>query len=60
MTAGHAALRAANLTIAVSVGVGAFTGRPSPASVTSAVSELMKKKVKVAGKNSVVAEDLTF
>lgn len=56
----HPALRVAHLTTTVSVGVGAFTGRPSPASITTAASELMKKKVKEAGKNRVVDEVLSF
>ena len=53
----HASLLANSVKTTVSVGVGAFRGRPLPAAVTTAVSELMKK-VKEAGKNKVVAENL--
>jgi diguanylate cyclase (GGDEF)-like protein len=56
----HPALQAAGVKTTVSVGVGAFAGRPLPAAVTTAVSELMKTKVKTAGKNKVVAEALVL
>jgi diguanylate cyclase (GGDEF)-like protein len=56
----HATLRTVELKTTVSVGVGAFTGRPSAAEITTQVSELMKTKVKAKGKNSVVAETLAF
>jgi diguanylate cyclase (GGDEF)-like protein len=53
----YSGLVAAGVTTTVSVGVGAFRGRPSADEVTTKVSELMKN-VKSAGKNSVLGADL--
>jgi diguanylate cyclase (GGDEF)-like protein len=57
--AAHEALRIANLTTTVSVGVGAFAGLPTPDQVTAETAALMKR-VKKKGKNSVLAENLVF
>ena len=55
----HADLIKAGVKTTVSIGVGAFAGRPTPVELTARVAALMKT-VKAAGKNRVMAEMLKF
>jgi diguanylate cyclase (GGDEF)-like protein len=55
----HPAVIDAKLKPSVSIGIGAFTSRPEPVAVTAKVADLMKE-VKAAGKNSVLAKNLSF